>query len=107
MDATLVCVQGQFSCCMRPYNSLTHRQAIRKQRERNEQVSELITALRDALARATQCRDLKGISGTTNAVLTLARTVAEGATLIDEYMKHSTAGDDLPLNSFVANGNLP
>ncbi|KAF7798249.1 hypothetical protein EIP86_009466 [Pleurotus ostreatoroseus] len=37
--------------------------AIRKQRERNEQVSELIAALRDALARATQCRDLKAISG--------------------------------------------
>ena len=71
---------------------MNFRQALRGMRERDGKVRELSIALRDALARARHCRDLKAIPGASNVVKELARLVAQGATLIDEYMKHSRAG---------------
>lgn len=52
--------------------------------------------LRDALAFAKHCRNVKAIPGATNSIMELALLVAEGATLIDEYLKHSAPG--MPLS---------
>ncbi|KAJ3555608.1 hypothetical protein NM688_g2481 [Phlebia brevispora] len=66
--------------------------AIRSYKEKDDKIKEFANVLGNALARARECRNLKAIPGKTNVVVGLTKLVAEGATLIDEYMKHSAAG---------------
>ncbi|KAF7798308.1 hypothetical protein EIP86_009529 [Pleurotus ostreatoroseus] len=62
--------------------------AIRYQHEQDRIVRELIDELEHALAYTRECRDIQPIPDTTNVIKSLAKLVAEGATLIDGYMRH-------------------
>lgn len=64
-------------------------QAIRYQHEQDRIVRELIDELEHTLAYTRECRDIQQIPGTTDVIKTLARLVAEGATLIDGYMRRT------------------
>ncbi|KAJ3556017.1 hypothetical protein NM688_g2261 [Phlebia brevispora] len=76
--------------------------AINSQRDNDGAVNELLDELRNALAYTRECRDLKPVPNTTNVIKALARLVAEGATVIDAYMKHSRAGRTLRSASGVS-----
>jgi hypothetical protein len=52
----------------------------------------MATPLRDMLAAAAECQDLRSI-GKTNIILEMTRAVATGASLIDEYMRPSLLGE--------------
>ena len=57
----------------------------------------LLVELKDALAEVRECQNLKALQGATDAVKSLAELVAEGAMLLDEYLKRASPGMSGPL----------
>ena len=97
LDAAFFRLQGmRFSCEGFAY-TLTHlAQAIQAQTAQDSAIRELAGSLKDTLTHARSCRNVQKIPGAKDAVQELARLTAEGASLLDECMKHTMVCKSLP-----------
>jgi hypothetical protein len=59
----------------------------------DEVIRDLAEGLRDTLAFASECSDLRQIKGATDVIREMCRAVLEAASLIDEYAQLSFSGD--------------
>ena len=63
-------------------------QVLKQQLEQDANIKNLAVQLRDVLAFARECRDLKAVEGGRDTIHEMGRLIVEGASLIDECMRH-------------------
>jgi hypothetical protein len=63
-------------------------QALKQQLEQDAVIQNLALQLRDILAYAKECHDLKAVKGGTNTIHRMGQLVVQGGSLIDECMRH-------------------
>jgi hypothetical protein len=68
--------------------------------DQDARIKDLALQLRDVLAYAQECRDLKAIRGGTDTILEMGRLVVQGASLIDECMRHNVLGEFLKVSQW-------
>ena len=62
--------------------------ALKQQLDQDSNIQNLAVQLRDVLAYAEECRELKAIKGGTDTIREMGQLVVEGGSLIDECMRH-------------------
>jgi hypothetical protein len=63
--------------------------------DQDARIKDLSLQLRNVLAYAQECRDLKAIRGGTDTIRDMGRLIVVGASLIDECLRHNFLGEFL------------